>query len=152
MHSHRTESEIRKNKTKYECYLLSFVKCIPMFTEEETWKGSDHLLPDPHHTSRRTAHQEVAAELDWLTRSRTPTIDKNQSGLAWPSLTLESIYCRRSHDDFCARSRYQGAGKSNYIPQCLWDLITCPCPWYMLLVGRLKIHGHNSRFVVFRCS
>ena len=23
---------------------------------------------------------------------------------------------------------------SNYIPQYLWDVITCPCPWYMLLV------------------
>ena len=31
----------------------------------------------------------------------------------------------------CARSRYQGrAGTSNYIPQLLWDVITCPCLWY----------------------
>ena len=22
------------------------------------------------------------------------------------------------------------AGTSNYIPQILWDVITCPCPWY----------------------
>ena len=25
------------------------------------------------------------------------------------------------------------AGTSNYIPQYLWDVITCPCAWYMLL-------------------
>ena len=25
------------------------------------------------------------------------------------------------------------AGTSNYIPQILWDVITCPCPWYLLL-------------------
>ena len=25
------------------------------------------------------------------------------------------------------------AGTSNYIPQYLWDVITCPCPWYLLL-------------------
>ena len=25
------------------------------------------------------------------------------------------------------------AGTSNYIPQKLWDVITCPCPWYLLL-------------------
>ena len=25
------------------------------------------------------------------------------------------------------------AGISNYIPQILWDVITCPCPWYLLL-------------------
>ena len=24
------------------------------------------------------------------------------------------------------------AGTSNYIPHILWDVITCPCPWYML--------------------
>ena len=26
------------------------------------------------------------------------------------------------------------AGTSNYIPQILWDVITCPCPWYLPLV------------------
>ena len=26
------------------------------------------------------------------------------------------------------------AGTSNYIPQYLWDVITCPCPRYLLLV------------------
>ena len=26
------------------------------------------------------------------------------------------------------------AGTSNYIPQYLWDVIICPCPWYLLLV------------------
>ena len=25
------------------------------------------------------------------------------------------------------------AGTSNYIPQILWDVITFPCPWYLLL-------------------
>ena len=25
------------------------------------------------------------------------------------------------------------SGTSNYIPQILWDVITCPCPWYLLL-------------------
>ena len=25
------------------------------------------------------------------------------------------------------------AGTSNYIPRILWDVITCPCPWYLLL-------------------
>ena len=25
------------------------------------------------------------------------------------------------------------AGTSNYIPQYLWNVITCPCPWYLIL-------------------
>ena len=28
------------------------------------------------------------------------------------------------------------AGTSNYIPQILWDVITCPCLWYLLLTHR----------------
>ena len=29
----------------------------------------------------------------------------------------------------CVRSRYQLTGNSNYIPQYLWDAITCSCSW-----------------------
>ena len=28
------------------------------------------------------------------------------------------------------------AGSSNYIPQILWDVITCPYPWYLLLAHK----------------
>ena len=28
------------------------------------------------------------------------------------------------------------AEKNNYIPQYLWDVITCPCPWYLLLAHK----------------
>ena len=31
------------------------------------------------------------------------------------------------------------AGTSNYIPQYLWDVITCPCPWYFILVHKSSI-------------
>ena len=30
-------------------------------------------------------------------------------------------------------------GTSNYIPQHLWDVITCPCPWYLPLAHRSMI-------------
>ena len=29
--------------------------------------------------------------------------------------------------------RVSRAGTSNYIPQIMWDVITCPCSWYLLL-------------------
>ena len=28
------------------------------------------------------------------------------------------------------------AGTSNYTPQYLWEIITCPCPWYLLLAHK----------------
>ena len=34
-------------------------------------------------------------------------------------------------------------GTSNYIPQILWDVITCLCPWYMLSL-RWRHNGHDS--------
>ena len=30
------------------------------------------------------------------------------------------------------------AGTSNYIPQFLWDVITCPCPWYLEAISILS--------------
>ena len=31
------------------------------------------------------------------------------------------------------QERVWRAGTSNYIPQILWDVMICPCPWYILL-------------------
>ena len=36
------------------------------------------------------------------------------------------------------------AGTSNYIPQYLWDVITCPCPRYLLLVHRYSYINDSS--------
>ena len=39
------------------------------------------------------------------------------------------------------------AGTSNYIPQILWDVITCPCPWYLLLTHKSILWG----VVIYPC-
>ena len=33
-----------------------------------------------------------------------------------------------------SKKQVSRSGTSNYIPQILWHVITCPCPWYLLLV------------------
>ena len=44
-------------------------------------------------------------------------------------------------EECCARSMYHSrTWTSNYIPQILWDVITCPCPWYLLLVQHSSIY------------
>ena len=35
------------------------------------------------------------------------------------------------------------AWTSNYIPQYLWDVITCPCPWYLLLAQHSSYTRHT---------
>ena len=40
-------------------------------------------------------------------------------------------------------------GTSNYIPQNLWGVITCPCPWYLFLAQHpsyLSINSSVDRF------
>ena len=38
------------------------------------------------------------------------------------------------------------AGISNYIPQYLWDVITFPCPWYLLLAQHSYIKICNLHY------
>ena len=45
------------------------------------------------------------------------------TGLAWHDYIWELV-CQK---------QVSRAGTSNYIPQKLWDVITYPCPWYLLL-------------------
>ena len=49
-----------------------------------------------------------------------------QRGLLWlyKQLTVDLLY----------NEQVSMAGRSNYIPQYLWDLITCPCPWYLVII------------------
>ena len=52
------------------------------------------------------------------------------------------LYCFASKNIFCRKRVHWGpvchkqvsrAEKSNYILQFLWDVLTCPCPWWLLL-------------------
>ena len=53
----------------------------------------------------------------------------------WVPLTMHWIYV-----DLCSKKPESSAGASNYIPQILWDVITCPRPWYLHF-------AHNSSYL-----
>ena len=48
---------------------------------------------------------------------------------------------------FCQK-QVSGARTSNYIPQILWNVITCSCPWYLLLVEHCWVDEH-IRYTVY---
>ena len=53
----------------------------------------------------------------------------------WFEMPLCPLW-RRFNDSIwvvLSQKQVSRAGTSNYIPQYLWDVITCPCPWYLLL-------------------
>ena len=44
------------------------------------------------------------------------------------------------------------AGTSNYIPQILWDVITCPCPWHLLLAHKSSYSPWDIPYIPIDCS
>ena len=45
---------------------------------------------------------------------------------------------------FVCQKQISMTGTSNYIPQILWDVITCPCPWYLLLALKSSIRFSDN--------
>ena len=45
------------------------------------------------------------------------------------------VYCEYLDvSEVLCQKQVSRAGRSNYTPEVLWDVITCPCPWCLLLV------------------
>ena len=60
-----------------------------------------------------------------------------------PADQYEAIQCttRGGHNGgVLCKKQVSRAGTSNYIPQYLWDVITCPCLWYLFWRNN---SGHN---------
>ena len=68
------------------------------------------------------------------------------SRLMW-SADQRCLWRSRWSDHICASKQVyvSRAGTSNYIPQYLWDVITCPYTWYLLL-------AHMACYVPFYSS
>ena len=49
--------------------------------------------------------------------------------------TLHALTC-----GVLCQKQVSRAGRSNYIPQYLWNVIICPCPWYLLLAQHSTLH------------
>ena len=75
----------------------------------------------------------IISHRDWGMLLLVPSLDT----YFWHTHTPHINFCSTSHE-ICLIFRCSRAGTSNYIPQILWDVITCPCPWYLLLT-----HTHN---------
>ena len=52
--------------------------------------------------------------------------------MSWPSLYVK-YQTTQTTWGLVWQKQVSRAGKINYIPQYLWDVIICPCPWYLLL-------------------
>ena len=55
------------------------------------------------------------------------------SGRTKPSASPILMHREYMKWDVWCQKQVSRAWTSNYIPQKLWDVITCPCPWYLLL-------------------
>ena len=52
----------------------------------------------------------------------------------WEFLYKQHLYIKSRHSwEVLYQKQVSRAGTNNYIPQYLWDVISCPCPWCLLL-------------------
>ena len=51
------------------------------------------------------------------------------------------------HPGVLCQKQVSKAGKSNYIPQYLWDVNTCPCTWYLLLEQHSWTENRGNYFM-----
>ena len=74
----------------------------------------------------------------WILLSKFPVSTVTTDGLAlfgtWTSAGTTMTKFVYHILGLVCRKQISRAGTSNYIPQILWDVITCPCPWYLILV------------------
>ena len=74
--------------------------------------------------------------------------DRGGETFCWnPSALLGTILSGLIQIKFSQVSR---GGRSNYMPQILWVVITCPCPWYPLLLN--KYSYVLEPIITFLCS
>ena len=58
------------------------------------------------------------------------------NGRCFPVFWETRLWCTA-----CCWSMLSGAGTRNHIQQYLWDELTCPCPWYLLLARKSSYKG-----------
>ena len=69
-------------------------------------------------------------------------------------LKSKLVCCRRAaaHMGTCVPEADIKGGTSNHIPQYMWDVITCPCHWYLLLARNPHIYLPGAACFVFRAE
>ena len=84
-------------------------------------------------------------ELHWLTGSTLERSAIYESNILWPYVILIENTSQESWSIWInwsllwwlvCQKQVSRAGTSNYTPQLLWDVITCTCPWYLLLARK----------------
>ena len=71
----------------------------------------------------------------------TGILDTKWSGFCRRHFKVCSIWSNRG---VLCQKQVSRAGTSNYIPQNLWDVITCRCPWYLVLLAQNSLTDNVS--------
>ena len=74
-------------------------------------------------------HAKVSMACYYL--SLSIIFNKEECNINTQRLTFHDITTSMKWGASCQK-QVSRAGTSDYIPQYLWDVITCPCPWHLL--------------------
>ena len=76
-------------------------------------------------------------------------VSDNQQAISSHDREGQKMSYDHPHGDLYVSSRYHGLGTSNHIPQYLWDVITWPCSWFLLLTYRSIYERSMCRIRLF---
>ena len=141
----------RNNGTRLYCYCYNVIlfriiyglPWITIFWSRVGWFANDfHEWHSQH--SAVTSHERETLAL-WRHLGQLFLYDKNdllvnitrESLLIPYSLCIMSLLTQGTIEE-CCQKQILRAGTSNYIPQCPWDVITCPRHWHLLLATLLN--------------
>ena len=75
-------------------------------------------------------------------------LQRSSCKFQWRS--IEVIVSCSIHWCVSYQKKVSRAGTSSYIPQLLWDVVTCPCPWCLLLAQRSWIMGMHDDVIKWK--
>ena len=121
----------------------------------ETWESNGnlcHIVPRSNTTTARRPGEGKGSPVNFfqstMPRSLSDFCRVSLKRFYWMKNATQSLACRymkyrvsqlgywicyACNWGMMCQKQGSRAGTSNYILQYLWDVITCPCPWYLLL-------------------
>ena len=110
------------------------ITAVPGLERKDSWNLPGSSTAQTGNTESRRSSYRVQIEVCFRLRDTILQVSIDcQYRLSYQTfLGITIIYLR----NVCQR-QVSRAGTSNYIPHILWDVITCPCPWYLLLAQRI---------------
>ena len=131
-------SKILNDFMQMQCFLLSSSVAIWM-----TYISVSEICQTFRHVMRRLSEWQMICLNSYMDIHAMPGNLSEDWNTTWESTSLMRSVVPEAGIK---------AGTSNSLPQILWDVITCPCPWYLLLAQHSSHRVHPTKYIIVHGS